>query len=147
MCSKVHRNVVLELETVKDGCAVFQLHIGCRNALPADFIHRYCSECFRGKLRRLLKCAVSRLLGLGAFSYHRCRISVAPGGSDTDDVFGWRLEDVFQVLRESGFVLYDDRRGEWTPCNIYRHLMQQGRVSTPMPVLYEVSGGYQETES
>ena len=34
----------------------------------------------------------------------------------------------FRMLREAGFLLYDDGRGEWTPCNIYRHLVEQGRA-------------------
>lgn len=147
MCRKVRRNVVLELETVKDGCAVFCLHLGCRKALPADFMRRYGTESFREKLCRLLKCVVSRLLVAGAFSYHRCRIPVAARASESDDVFAWRLEDAFQILRDAGFLLYDDHRGEWTPYNIHRHLMQRGRVSAPMPALYETPDGYKETES
>ena len=50
-----------------------------------------------------------------------------------------------RCLRDAGFLLYDDNRGEWTPCNIYRHLMEQGRISTPMPVLRESPEGYTET--
>ena len=147
MCRKVRRNVVLELETVKDGCAVFRLHLGCRKALPADFMRRYGTESFREKLCRLLKCAVSRLLGAGAFSYHRCRIPVAARASESDDVFAWRLEDAFQILREAGFLLHDDNRGEWSPYDIYRHLMQHGRVELPMPVLHEGPGGSKESDS
>ena len=135
MCRKVRRNVVLELETVKDCCAVFRLHLGCRKALPADFMRRYGTESFREKLCRLLKCVASRLLGAGPFSYHRCRIPVAARASESDDVFAWRLEDAFQILRDAGFLLYDDHRGEWSPYDIDCHLMEQGRISTPMPVL------------
>lgn len=147
MCRKVHRNVVLELETVENGCAVFVLHLGCRQALPADFMRRYCPESIREKVRRWGKCVLSRLLGVGAFSYHRCRIPVAARGANMADVFDWRLEDAFQVLRDAGFLLYDDYRGEWTPYNVYRHLMQQGRVELPMPVLHEGPGGYKESDS
>ena len=121
MCRKVHRNVVLEQETVENGCAVFVLHLGCRQALPADFMRRYCPESIREKVRRWGKCVLSRLLGVGAFSYHRCRIPVAARGANMADVFDWHLEDAFQVLRDAGFLLYDDYRGEWTPYNVYRH--------------------------
>ena len=145
MCSKVRHNVVLELKSVEDGSAVFLLHLGDRKALPADFMHRYGTESFREKLCRLLKCVASRLLGAGPFSYHRCRIPVAAGTSKTDDVFAWRLEDAFLVLRDAGFLLYDDHRGEWKPSDIYTHLMEQGRVSIPMPVLHEGPGGYKES--
>ena len=57
------------------------------------------------------------------------------------DVFDWRLEDAFHVLREAGFLLHDDNRGEWSPYDIYRHLMEQGRISTPMPVLRDSPEG------
>ncbi len=58
-----------------------------------------------------------------------------------DGAFAWRLEDAFSVLREAGFLLYDDKRGEWSPMEIYGHLRQQGRASEPMPVLREPPGG------
>lgn len=145
MCSKVRRNVVLELKSVEDGSAVFLLHLGDRKALPADFMHRYGTESFREKLCRLLKCVASRLLGAGPFSYHRCRIPVAAGTSKTDDVFAWRVEDAFHVLREAGFLLHDDNRGEWSPYDIYRYLVEQGRISTPMPVLRTTPVGYTDT--
>ncbi|MBQ5664446.1 MAG: hypothetical protein IIV41_01100 [Akkermansia sp.] len=60
--------------------------------------------------------------------------------------FSWRLEDAFHVLREAGFLLYDDGRGEWTPCNIYRHLMELGRAEGGMLVLRECPGGVEETQ-
>lgn len=72
---------------------------------------------------------------------------MAARASESDDVFAWRLEDAFQILRDAGFLLYDDHRGEWTPYNIHLHLMQQGRVSAPMSVLRETPDGYKETES
>ena len=52
---------------------------------------------------------------------------------------------LFCVLREAGSLLYDDGRGEWTPRNIYRHLVEQGRITGPMPVLREHSGGDDES--
>ena len=52
----------------------------------------------------------------------------------------------FRVLREAGFLLYDDGREEWTPCNIYRHLVEQGRAEGGMLVLRERRGGFEKVE-
>ena len=52
-----------------------------------------------------------------------------------------------RVVRDAGFWLYGDHRGQWNLRDIYTHLMEQGRVSIPMPVLHEGPGGYKESDS
>lgn len=83
--------------------------------------------------------------GQGEGTRHHFRMKVEPYDASLYGLFAWRVEDAFHVLREAGFLLHDDNRGEWTPCNIYRHLMEQGRISTPMPVLSTTPEGYTET--
>ena len=132
------KNVVLELRGVRDGMVHFRLHLGHRRGLPAGFLRTYCAESWGERLLRLLAwflCGQSR---------HHFRMTVPPYDAALDGVFAWRLEEAFSVLREAGFLLYDDRRGEWTPKEIYGHLRQQGRVSAPMPVLRVAPGGYEE---
>ncbi len=139
MMNKVRKNVVLELFDSSGGQIHFRLHLGNRAALPPDFMRRYCAESPGDKLLRLL----CRWAGEG--TRHHFRMKVAPYDTTEQGLFAWRVEDAFHVLREAGFLLHDDNRGEWTPCNIYRHLMEQGRISTPMPVLRESPEGYTET--
>lgn len=139
MMNKVRKNVVLELSASSGGLVHFRLHLGNRAALPPDFMRRYCAESPCEKLLRLL----CRWAGEG--TRHHFRMKVEPYDASLHGLFAWRVEDAFQILREAGFLLHDDNRGEWTPCNIYRHLMEQGRISTPMPVLRESPAGYTET--
>ena len=118
----------------------FRLHLGNRAALPPDFMRRYCAESPGEKLLRFL----GRWAGEG--TRHHFRMSVAPYDTSVYGVFAWRVEDAFLVLREAGFLLYDNLRGDWTPYNVYRHLMEQGRSSEPMPMLCEGADGYKESD-
>lgn len=136
---RVRLNIVLDLQAAHDGEVHFRLHLGNRSILPPDFMRRYCSESLGEKLLRLL----CRWAGEGTRHHFRMRVGVYDASEY--GVFAWRVEDAFRVLREAGFLLYDDNRGEWTPCNIYRHLMEQGRAAEPVPALREGPGGYEET--
>ncbi|MBQ3217603.1 MAG: hypothetical protein IJB33_01875 [Akkermansia sp.] len=138
MMNKVRKNVVLELSASSGGLVHFRLHLGNRAALPPDFMRRYCAESPGEKLLRLL----GRWAGEG--TRHHFRMKVEPYDASLHGLFAWRVEDTFQILREAGFLLLDDSRGEWSPYDIYRHLMEQGRISTPMPVLRESPEGYTE---
>ena len=139
MMNKVRKNVVLELFASSGGQIHFRLHLGNRAALPPDFMRRYCAESPAEKLLRLL----SRWAGEG--TRHHFRMKVEPYDTSVYGLFAWRVEDAFHVLREAGFLLRDDNRGEWSPYDVYRHLMEQGRISTPMPVLRGSPEGYTET--
>ena len=139
MMNKVRKNVVLELFASSGGQIHFRLHLGNRAALPPDFMRRYCAESLGEKLLRLL----CRWAGEG--TRHHFRMKVETYDTSVYGVFAWRVEDAFHVLREAGFLLHDDNRGEWSPYDIYRHLMEQGRISTPMPVLRTTPEGYTET--
>lgn len=122
------KNVVLELENASDGVAHFRLHLGHPRALPEGFVRTYCAESWGERLRRYLAWCFWRQ------TRHHFRLPVRRYDASVYGVFSWRLEDAFSVLQEAGFLLYDDNRGEWSPCEIYRHLRQQGRASAPMPV-------------
>lgn len=122
------KNVVLELWEVREGVAHFRLHLGHRRALPKGFLRAYCAESCGERLRRFLAWCFCRQ------TRHHFRMPVKRYDAALYGVFSWRLEDAFSVLREAGFLLYDDKRGEWSPKEIYGHLKQQGRVSAPMPV-------------
>ena len=139
MMNKVRKNVVLELFASSGGQIHFRLHLGNRAALPPDFMRRYCAESPGEKLLRLL------CLWAGEGTRHHFRMKVEPYDTSIYGLFAWRVEDAFLVLREAGFLLYDDNRGEWSPYDIYHHLMEQGRISTPMPVLRTTPEGYTET--
>ena len=139
MMNKVRKNVVLELFDSPGGQIHFRLHLGNRAALPPDFMRRYCAESLGEKLLRLL----GRWAGEG--TRHHFRMKVEPYDTSEYGLFAWRVEDAFHVLREAGFLLHDDNRGEWSPYDIYRYLMEQGRISTPMPVLRVSPEGYTET--
>ena len=139
MMNKVRKNVVLELFASSGGQIHFRLHLGNRAALPPDFMRRYCTESPAEKLLRLL----GRWAGEG--TRHHFRLKVEPYDTSIYGLFAWRVEDAFHVLREAGFLLHDDNRGEWSPYDIYRHLMERGRISTPMPVLRTTPEGYTET--
>ena len=141
MMNKVRKNVVLELSDSSGGLVHFRLHLGNRAALPPDFMRRYCTESPAEKLLRLL----GRWAGEG--TRHHFRMKVEPYDTSIYGLFAWRVEDAFHVLREAGFLLHDDNRGEWSPYDIYRHLMEQGRISTPMPVLRASPEGYKESDS
>ena len=141
MMNKVRKNVVLELFDSIGGQIHFRLHLGNRAALPPDFMRRYCAESPGEKLLRLL----SRWAGEG--TRHHFRMKVETYDTSVYGLFAWRVEDAFHVLREAGFLLHDDNRGEWSPYDIYCHLVEQGRISTPMPVLRVSPDGYTETES
>ena len=140
MMNKVRKNVVLELFASSGGQIHFRLHLGNRAALPPDFMRRYCAESAGEKLLRLL----SRWAGEG--TRHHFRMKVEPYDTSEYGVFAWRLEDAFHVLREAGFLLHDDNRGEWSPYDIYRYLVEQGRAEGDMPVLRERPGGVEETQ-
>ncbi len=132
------KNVVLELRGVRDGMVHFRLHLGHRRGLPAGFLRTYCAESWGERLLRYMaRCLCGQ-------SRHHFRMKVPPYDASLYGVFAWRLEEAFSVLRKAGFLLYDDRRGEWAPKEIYGHLRQQGRASAPMPVLREAPGGYEE---
>lgn len=139
MMNKVRKNVVLELFASSGGQIHFRLHLGNRAALPPDFMRRYCAESLAEKLLRLL----SRWAGEG--TRHHFRMKVETYDTSVYGLFAWRVEDAFHVLREAGFLLHDDNRGEWSPYDIYRYLVEQGRISTPMPVLRVTPEGYTET--
>lgn len=139
MMNKVRKNVVLELSASSGGLVHFRLHLGNRAALPPDFMRRYCAESPGEKLLRLL----GRWAGEG--TRHHFRTKVEPYDDSLYGLFAWRVEDAFHVLREAGFLLHDDNRGEWSPYDIYCHLVEQGRISTPMPVLRDSPEGYTET--
>ena len=141
MMNKVRKNVVLELFDSSGGQIHFRLHLGNRAALPPDFMRRYCAESPGEKLLRLL----GRWAGEG--TRHHFRMKVEPYDTSIYGLFAWRVEDAFHVLREAGFLLHDDNRGEWSPYDIYRYLMEQGRISTPMPVLRDSPEGYKESDS
>ena len=133
------KNVVLELLDARDGIVHFRLHLGHRRGLPAGFLRAYCAESWGERLLRYMaRCLCGKLR-------HHFRMTVPQYDAAQYGVFAWRLEDAFSVLREAGFLLYDDKRGEWAPKEIYEHLRQQGRVSAPMPVLRESAGGYEMT--
>ena len=133
------KNVVLELLDARDGMVHFRLHLGCRRSLPAGFLRTYCAESWGERLLRYMaRCLCGK-------SRHHFRTTVPRYDAALHGAFAWRLEDAFSVLREAGFLLYDDKRGEWAPKEIYEHLRQQGRVSAPMPVLRESAGGYEMT--
>ena len=83
--------------------------------------------------------------GQGEGTRHHFRMKVETYDTSVYGLFAWRVEDAFHVLREAGFLLHDDNRGEWSPYDIYRYLMEQGRISTPMPVLRTTPEGYTET--
>ena len=115
------KNIVMELQEVHEGVVHLRLHLGHKSSLPAGFVRRYCAEsCGAWICCRLIRC-----LGVG---YAHFRMRVGRYDETEHGAFSWRLEDAFRVLREAGFLLYDDGRGEWTPCNIYRHLVEQGRA-------------------
>ena len=139
MMNKVRKNVVLELFASTGGQIHFRLHLGNRAALPPDFLRRYCAESAGEKLLRLL----ARWAGEG--TRHHFRMKVEPYDASLYGLFAWRVEDAFHVLREAGFLLHDDNRGEWSPYDIYRYLVEQGRISTPMPVLRDSPEGFTET--
>lgn len=139
MMNKVRKNVVLELFASSGGQIHFRLHLGNRAALPPDFMRRYCAESLGEKLLRLL------CLWAGEGTRHHFRMKVEPYDASLYGVFAWRVEDAFHVLREAGFLLHDDNRGEWSPYDIYRYLVEQGRISTPMPVLRTTPEGYTDT--
>ena len=139
MMNKVRKNVVLELFASSGGQIHFRLHLGNRAALPPDFMRRYCAESPGEKLLRLL----SRWAGEG--TRHHFRMKVETYDTSVYGLFAWRVEDAFHVLRAAGFLLHDDNRGEWSPYDIYRYLVEQGRISTPMPVLRTTPEGYTET--
>lgn len=139
MMNKVRKNVVLELFASSGGQIHFRLHLGNRAALPPDFMRRYCAESLGEKLLRLL----GRWAGEG--TRHHFRMKVETYDTSVYGLFAWRVEDAFHVLREAGFLLHDDNRGEWSPYDIYRCLVEQGRISTPMPVLRTTPAGYTET--
>lgn len=139
MMNKVRKNVVLELFASSGGLVHFRLHLGNRAALPPHFMRRYCAESPGEKLLRLL----GRWAGEG--TRHHFRTKVEPYDASLHGLFAWRVEDAFQILREAGFLLHDDNRGEWSPYDIYCHLVEQGRISTPMPVLRDSPEGYTET--
>ena len=133
-------NVVMVLENAREGVVHLRLHLGCRGKLPADFMRRYCAESWRERVLRLMS------FWAGEGTRHHFRMRVGVYDASEYGVFAWRLEDAFHVLREAGFLLYDDGRGEWTPCNIYRHLMEMGRAEGGMLVLRECPGGVEETQ-
>ena len=139
MMNNVRKNVVLELFASTGGQIHFRLHLGNRAALPPDFMRRYCTESPGEKLLRLL------CLWAGEGTRHHFRMKVEPYDTSIYGLFAWRVEDAFHVLREAGFLLHDDNRGEWSPYDIYRYLVEQGRISTPMPVLRTTPEGYTET--
>ena len=139
MMNKVRKNVVLELFASSGGLVHFRLHLGNRAALPPDFMRRYCAESPGEKLLRLLG------LWAGEGTRHHFRMKVEPYDTSEYGLFAWRVEDAFHVLREAGFLLHDDNRGEWSPYDIYRYLVEQGRISTPMPVLRTTPVGYTDT--
>ena len=120
---------------VHDGVVHLRLHLGHKSSLPAGFVRRYCAEsCSEWFCLQLMRC-----LGVGYFHF---RMRVGVYDASEYGVFAWRVEDAFRVLREAGFMLYDDARGEWPPCNIYAGLLEQGRVAEPMRVLRERPGGF-----
>ena len=133
------KNIVMELQEVHEGVVHLRLHLGHKSSLPAGFERRYCAEsCGEWIWRQLMRC-----LGEG---YSHFRMRVERYDETVYGVFSWRLEDAFRVLREAGFLLYDDGRGEWTPCNIYRHLVEQGRAEGGMLVLRERRGGFEKVQ-
>ena len=140
MMNKVRKNVVLELSASSGGLVHFRLHLGNRAALPPDFMRRYCAESPGEKLLRLL----SRWAGEG--TRHHFRMKVETYDTSVYGLFAWRVEDAFLVLREAGFLLHDDNRGEWSPYDIYRYLVEQGRAEGDMPVLRDRSGGVEGTQ-
>lgn len=138
--NKVRKNVVLELFASSGGQIHFRLHLGNRAALPPDFMRRYCTESPAEKLLRLL----CRWAGEG--TRHHFRMKVEPYDTSLYGLFAWRVEDAFHVLREAGFLLHDDNRGEWSPYDIYRYLVEQGRAEGGMSVLRDRPGGVEETQ-
>ena len=140
MMNKVRKNVVLELSSSTGGQIHFRLHLGNRAALPPDFMRRYCAETPGEKLLRLL----GRWAGEG--TRHHFRMKVETYDTSVYGLFAWRVEDAFHVLQEAGFLLHDDNRGEWSPYDIYRHLMEQGRAEGDMLVLRDRPGGVKETQ-
>lgn len=140
MMNKVRKNVVLELSDSTGGQIHFRLHLGNRAALPPDFMRLYCAESLAEKLLRLL----SRWAGEG--TRHHFRMKVETYDTSVYGLFAWRVEDAFHVLQEAGFLLHDDNRGEWSPYDIYRHLMEQGRAEGDMLVLRDRPGGVKETQ-
>ena len=133
------KNIVRDFQMVHDGVVHLRLHLGHKSSLPAGFVRRYCAEsCSEWFCRQLMRC-----LGVGYFHF---RMRVERYDEAVQGAFSWRLEDAFHVLCEAGFLLYDDGRGEWTPCNIYRHLMELGRAEGGMLVLRECPGGVEETQ-
>lgn len=133
------KNVVLALLDARDGMVHFRLHLGHRRSLPAGFLRTYCAESWGERLLRYMAwclCGQSR---------HHFRMTVPLYDAALHGAFAWRLEDAFTVLREAGFLLYDDKRGEWAPKEIYEYLRQHERVSAPMSVLRESPDGYEVT--
>ena len=131
------KNIVMELQEVHEGVVHLRLHLGHKSSLPAGFERRYCAEsCGEWIWRQLMRC-----LGAG---YSHFRMRVERYDETAYGVFSWRLEDAYRELRKAGFLFYDDNRGDWTPCNAFRHLVEQGRAEGPVPALRYCPGGYIE---
>ena len=131
-------NVVMVLENAREGVVHLRLHLGCREKLPADFMRRYCAESWRERVLRLMS------FWAGEGTRHHFRMRVERYDETAYGVFSWRVEDAFRELRKAGFLFYDDNRGDWTPCNDCRHLVEQGRAEGPVPALRYCPGGYIE---
>lgn len=114
----LRKDVVLGLEEVQGGVV-----LGCPGALPKDFVRTWCAESWGENLWRYLAWSFCRQ------TRHHFRMEVQRYDSSGHGAFSWRLEDASGVLLEAAFVLYDDKRGEWSPLDIYRYQKELGRVS------------------
>lgn len=128
-------NIVLDVRNPAPGIMEYYLQIGNPGLLPREFCRKFCH---RSRILRALN-RLCYLLNLSPFGADViCRM---PCSATEEPLPRQPTREHWAILRQAGFLLFDEGRGEWSPADIYANRIQQGLESEHMPTFRILPGG------
>ena len=121
-------NIIFWVSGLEPGDVEYRVHLGNSHVLPPDF-------------RRVTHCRVNPLLFLLNFLVSLCGNAPFCGECSLRFPNLSSTQEHWALLRRAGFFLFDERRGEWSPADIYTYRLERGLETAHMPTLSVVPGG------
>lgn len=121
-------NIIFRVSGSEPGAVEYRVHLGNSHVLPPDF-------------RRMTQCRVNPLLFLLNFLFALCGRAPFCGAYSLRICNLRSTQEHWALLRRAGFFLFDERRGEWSPADIYTNRLERGLETAHMPTLSVVPGG------
>lgn len=140
-------NIVYNLSSANDGKGIeCRLYIGDKTQIPTH-LRGFFQESVQRRIVRWIVSIMANLIFFSKDPEFRSRLCTIPV-KKTDEsglLLSWKIEDIFLLLKECGFVLYaqENDGAFWTPHGIFQELVKLNRIQHSMPVLLRNRTGTQ----